>query len=238
MQTPRVVVAGAGSLAKHIAQYLNARGELVGVLLPASTDPLIASALGLGLGLPTLTWPDSLGDLQESKPDYLLSVGFPHRFPTPWLELPSALALNLHLGYVPYNRGAEAWRWPLVDGSPAGVSLHLMDEGSDTGPYLFRHRIPTSADDTAVTLRTRLETVAADKFTNAWPRVQDLPLREQPSGGSVHTAADARVLKLLSPSDLSTINKLRAAMDVEGLSLDLEGSRLRLKLELQLEAPD
>lgn len=234
MQTPRVVVAGAGSLAQHIAQYLNARGELLGVLLPASTEPVIASALGL----PTLTWPDSVRDLQEKKPNYLLSVGFPHRFPAAWLELPTALALNLHLGYVPYNRGAAAWRWPLVDASPAGVSLHVMDEGSDTGPYLFRHRVPTSADDTAVTLRTRLETVALDKFTDAWPRVQELPLREQPPGGSVHTAADARALKLLSPSDLPTINKMRAAMDVEGLSLDLEGSRLRLKVELRLEGAD
>lgn len=184
-----VLLAGNGKLAERLAHFLAEREELTGILLPHDM-PAAHPLRGFAPEVPVCDWPSDPSYFSTHSPDYLLSVRFPHRFGPEWLLLPSRLPLNLHLGYLPHNRGAAPWVWPLVDGSPAGVSLHVMNEGSDTGPYLYRRRLAVDPGDTETTLRKRVEELAEASFTEAWPRVHFLTPRPQPSGGSTHTAAD------------------------------------------------
>jgi methionyl-tRNA formyltransferase len=46
--------------------------------------------------------------------------------------------VNLHISYLPFNRGAHPNVWSWIEGSPSGVSIHLIDEGIDTGPIIER----------------------------------------------------------------------------------------------------
>jgi methionyl-tRNA formyltransferase len=58
--------------------------------------------------------------------------------------------INLHAGITPRYRGVHGGYWALHDGDPenAGVSVHLVDPGVDTGPVLYQARIaPTAADN-------------------------------------------------------------------------------------------
>ena len=67
-------------------------------------------------------------------------------------------------GWYPDPRGEAAQRYwdgtawtDHVDGTPAGVSLHRIDEGIDTGPILARREVPVEPIDTGETLYRKLE---------------------------------------------------------------------------------
>jgi folate-dependent phosphoribosylglycinamide formyltransferase PurN len=61
--------------------------------------------------------------------------------------------LNAHTGITPRYRGAHGAYWALAEGDAAGcgVTVHLVDEGIDTGPVLGQAIIRPTRDDNFVT---------------------------------------------------------------------------------------
>lgn len=57
--------------------------------------------------------------------------------------------LNTHMGITPKYRGVHGGYWALVRGDRAncGVTVHLVDEGIDTGGVLYQDRIDPDASD-------------------------------------------------------------------------------------------
>jgi methionyl-tRNA formyltransferase len=49
--------------------------------------------------------------------------------------------INIHISYLPYNRGAHPNFWSFIENTPSGVSIHQIDKGIDTGNILFRKKI-------------------------------------------------------------------------------------------------
>ena len=49
--------------------------------------------------------------------------------------------LNLHISYLPYNRGAHPNFWSFFENTPSGITIHLIDEGLDTGPIIYQKKI-------------------------------------------------------------------------------------------------
>ena len=137
---------------------------------------------------PTL---DKLADLlPEQGPLMGLSVKFRHILKPHHLALFDQHVVNLHTSLLPWNRGANPNVWPLVDGSPAGVSLHRMDAGLDTGPLLAQDLVPVVPGDTPQTLFTRLDNAAFRLFTDHWEYLLELPAHPQQGQGSYHRVAD------------------------------------------------
>ena len=46
--------------------------------------------------------------------------------------------INLHISYLPYNRGSYPNYWSFKENTPNGVSIHHIDDGIDTGPVLVQ----------------------------------------------------------------------------------------------------
>jgi methionyl-tRNA formyltransferase len=61
--------------------------------------------------------------------------------------------VNLHAGVTPFYRGVHGAYWALVQGDTqnCGVTLHLIDEGVDTGPVLRQARIDVTMRDNFAT---------------------------------------------------------------------------------------
>ncbi len=49
--------------------------------------------------------------------------------------------LNLHISFLPYNKGYHPNFWSFIENTPKGVSIHLVDKGIDTGPVIFQKRV-------------------------------------------------------------------------------------------------
>ena len=56
---------------------------------------------------------------------------------------------NLHISYLPYNRGAHPNFWSFYDNTPSGVTIHLVDSGIDTGQIVKQKYVNfQESDDT------------------------------------------------------------------------------------------
>jgi methionyl-tRNA formyltransferase len=109
-------------------------------------------------------------------------------------------AINLHIAYLPYNRGADPTLWSVLDGTPAGVTIHHVDEGVDTGDLIARRRV--ALDDPQETLATayaKLQDAMAVLFKEQWPAIAagTAPREPQPPGGTGHRIADRAAVEHL-----------------------------------------
>lgn len=66
--------------------------------------------------------------------DLVISFGYRHILKQRVIETSKRPILNLHMSYLPYNRGAHPNFWSWIDGTPRGVTIHEIDSGLDTGP--------------------------------------------------------------------------------------------------------
>ena len=79
----------------------------------------------------------------------LLSPGFVRRYP--------GRILNVHPALLPAFPGLRAQRQALEAGvRVAGATVHLVDEGVDTGPIVLQAAVPVLASDTEGTLSARI----------------------------------------------------------------------------------
>ena len=83
---------------------------------------------------------------------HLLTPGFLDRFPD--------AVVNVHPSLLPKFPGAHAVEEQLAAGvAESGASVHLVDEGVDSGPVLRQERVPVLAGDTTETLHERIQSV-------------------------------------------------------------------------------
>ncbi|MEO5373705.1 MAG: hypothetical protein H7840_05430 [Alphaproteobacteria bacterium] len=65
----------------------------------------------------------------------------------PVLEAFSGLVFNIHGAWLPVERGGGLNSWKILNGSHSVAStIHMVDEGIDSGAILFRHKMPLATD--------------------------------------------------------------------------------------------
>jgi methionyl-tRNA formyltransferase len=80
--------------------------------------------------------------------DIAISFGYRHILRQDVIRSSPAPIVNLHISYLPYNRGAHPNFWSFFDGTPSGVSIHLIDEGVDTGAIICQRYVNFSKNET------------------------------------------------------------------------------------------
>lgn len=124
--------------------------------------------------------------------DFIVSYGYRY-IVKPWLldRFPGR-AVNLHISYLPWNRGADPNLWSFLENSPKGVTIHLMDPGIDTGRILVQEQISLTKTETLRTSFEKLSVAIEQLFERNWPLIREDKLTPmlQPSGGSEHRARE------------------------------------------------
>lgn len=167
--------------------------------------------------LAMLTRKEQLTVIQDLNPQLIISGGFEYIVPKSVLEVPERGVVNMHGSYLPYNRGSNTNVWPIIEDTPAGVSLHYMSPKLDNGPLIDRRKVEKRVDDTAKDLLNRIEQAAVEQFKKVWPDIQDDSINltpQDPESGTYHSKSDFVDLWELDPTESATygqvINHLRA----------------------------
>jgi len=190
---------------------------------------------------------EQLDIVQKESPDLIISVGFEHLVPAEILAVPSEGAINLHPSYLPYNRGMSPNVWPLIEGTPAGVTLHYMDEEFDTGDIIAQQKVQTEFSDTGKDLHSRLEDAQFELFTQTWPKIESSNIETTPqedTEGTYHTTADFVDACELNPEREVTIkeflNTLRALTfpPFDNAYVEIDGTRYYVDIEIREETDE
>lgn len=193
---------------------------------------------------PQLREKGTLQKIRELGADVGLSVMFDEILRREFLDIFPKGCYNLHPGYLPYNRGIYANVWAIVEGTPAGVTLHQIDEGVDTGPIISRKRVVVEPWDTGESLYRKLERAGVALFREAWPRVERGEVAPQPQDatqGSLHRRRDTDAIdrvdldKTYKARDLINLLRARTFPPYQGAYFSVDGRKVYMELKLTPE---
>jgi len=187
---------------------------------------------------------DTLEAIRALRPDIGLSILFGYIVKPEFLDVFPSGVVNLHPAYLPYNRGAFPNVWSIVEGTPAGVTMHYVDTGVDTGDIIAQRRVSVEPVDTGETLYRKLEEASVDLFKRTWPLVRsgdDAPVSQGEQAGTYHRTEDVQDIdhidldKEYEARELINIIRARTFPPYSGAYFTHKGRRVHLRLELFYE---
>lgn len=123
-------------------------------------------------GVPTFVVPPGSFDTREAwgselvaniegwSPDLVVCAGFMRILPANAVRALSPQLINIHPALLPLFPGAHAVREALAAGvTQTGATVHIVDEGVDTGPIITNVVVPVEPGDTEATLHERIKIV-------------------------------------------------------------------------------
>ncbi len=88
----------------------------------------------------------SLEKIKELQVDIIISAYYNQILKETIIDTPEYGVLNIHPGWLPAYRGVMSYFWVLKDGNDsAGVSIHWIDKGIDTGAVVAQRAFRISA---------------------------------------------------------------------------------------------
>ena len=100
---------------------------------------------------------DLVATLRRYDVSWVCLAGFMRLLTRTFLDAFPGRVLNIHPALLPAFPGTHAQRQALQTGVRlAGATVHLVDEGTDTGPILAQGVVPVLPDDTEDTLSARI----------------------------------------------------------------------------------
>jgi len=134
---------------KHLVEFLQSNGDEV----VNSFDPLTNEILE---GI-----------------DFIISYGYRRKIDKLVTDRFKGRAINLHISYLPYNRGADPNLWSFLEDTPKGVTIHHLDGSIDTGDIIAQEEITYDLEnDTLRTTYRRLSETIEALFCRLWPDIR------------------------------------------------------------------
>ncbi len=187
---------------------------------------------------------DIITKVRELKPDIGVSALFGYILRPEFLRLFGSGCINIHPALLPYNRGAHSNVWSIVDETPAGVTIHYIDEGVDTGKVIAQERVQIEPVDTGETLYWKLELACVELFKKTWPLIYSgraTSVVQNPGKGTYHRVRDMENIdeidlnRTYAAAELINILRSRTFPPYPGAYFLHEGKKVYLRLQLLYE---
>jgi phosphoribosylglycinamide formyltransferase-1 len=191
MATPlAILLSGRGSnfLAIHAAIE---RGELPARIVLVASN--LADAAGLEkareLGLPALAIPHQgmprriheekvVAALREAGAEWICLAGYMRLLSPAFVAAFPRRIVNIHPSLLPAFPGLDAQEQALAHGvKVSGCTVHLVDEGLDSGPIVVQRAVPVLDGDTPGTLSARILEQEHQAYPEALRRLLTEPWR-------------------------------------------------------------
>ena len=106
-------------------------------------------------------WAEALlANIKHFDPDLVVLAGFMKILPPNFVAALSPNLINTHPSLLPDFKGAHAVRDALAAGATrTGVTIHVVDEGVDTGPHLAQAEVQIHPGETEAALHERIKVV-------------------------------------------------------------------------------
>lgn len=111
-------------------------------------------------------------EVTKLHPDIIIAAFWGYILKPKLINIPPLGCINFHPGYLPYNRGMNPNVWPFIERTPAGVTLHYIDEGIDSGDIIAQKKIEIDAIDTAGSIEVKTWREIVRLFKQVWPKLK------------------------------------------------------------------
>lgn len=124
--------------------------------------------------------------------EFIICFGYAHLLAPDIVKSYRGRAINLHISFLPYNKSSHPNFWSFVEDTPQGVTIHLVDEGADSGDIICQKQLHM---DRKMTFRETYDILIEEivnLFRNRWGsiRSRDYEPIPQPAEGTFHMDKD------------------------------------------------
>ena len=232
-----------GGPRKQVLEAIIEAGHRIRHVFPNSPGkwPKVASTIeyakNLDIPVTVIERKSDLDDVADIIADGIcFSAGFAYLFPKAFLDSIS-VCINVHGSLLPHYAGARTLSWVIENGEvESGVTVHLVDEGMDTGPIILQRAFPLSPFDTTASLARKTAEFEPDVVVDALAKFEALGLdgcEPQPKHKTPalpnRIPEHSRIDPALPLADL--INKIRASnIDHYPAFFDIHGQKVCIQL--------
>lgn len=167
-----VLISGSGSNLRALLEACDS-GSLPATVVAVGADnqaPGLAHAREFGVNTSVVepseyanreAWGHAfLAAIETYVPDLVVSAGLMRILPADVVRALSPRLINTHPALLPLFPGAHAVRDALAAGAKeTGVTVHVIDEGVDTGPVIRQAKVQIEPGDTETELHERIKVV-------------------------------------------------------------------------------
>ncbi len=123
--------------------------------------------------------------IRDINPDYIFSIYYRKILPKSLLSLAKFSCINIHPSLLPEYRGPVPTAWAIENGEKHfGVTIHLMDEGIDTGDILVQEKYPIFDDETGFELYTRGMKLGYELLVKNFKKIINEEIKPKPQVGA------------------------------------------------------
>ena len=165
-----VLISGRGSNFVAIAEAIEAGEIPAEIVLVLSNRPEAAGlAIATERGLPTAAVPQGefssrtdheaavIAELERAGAEWICLAGYMRVLAAGFVRRYENRVVNIHPSLLPAFPGLDAQEQALQHGvKVAGCTVHLVDEGVDSGPIVVQRTVPVLDDDDADSLSARI----------------------------------------------------------------------------------
>ncbi len=249
----RILYLGNNWLGWQVLKWLKEQGEEIAGLVIHPLEKRkygeeILRCAGLGPARvfdgSRLQEPEIKDAIRSLRGDMGFSVLFNYLLKAEFLEIFPRGVINLHPSLLPYNRGQNPNVWSIIEETPAGATIHYVDEHLDTGDIIAQREVPVEPVDTGESLYRKLEGEALALVKQAWPSIcaGGIPGRRQDLGkGTFHRTRDLESIdaidlrKSYRARDLLNIIRARTFPPHRGAYFEVGGRRVYVRVALEYE---
>lgn len=125
----------------------------------------------------TQSWAKKLEEnISHYNPDLIVLAGFMKILPSSFVHTFSPRIINIHPSLLPSFPGAHAVRDALASGAKeTGTTIHIVDEGVDTGPILGQKSLAVLPSDDESSLHERIKVLERKLLVET---IQSLALKQ------------------------------------------------------------
>lgn len=150
-------------------------------------------------------------DIKRTTPDLVISYNYKYMISQDIINAMKENIINLHVSYLPWNKGSNPNIWSIVEDTPKGVTIHYVDEHLDTGKIICQKKVHFEETDTLKSSYEKLQLEIQELFKKAFKqydfwRVQARVYNEK---GTYHTTKDFNKIKPLITSWDMSLSELK-----------------------------
>ena len=167
-----VLISGGGSNLKALLTATEDASYPINIVAVGADNPADGLAHAEKYGIPTFVVPPSsfanredwaaelLANVKSYNPDLIVLAGFMRILPASFVSAVAPKMINTHPSLLPLFPGAHGVHDAMVAGATeTGVTIHIVDEGVDTGPHLAQAKVAILPEDSEESLHERIKVV-------------------------------------------------------------------------------
>ena len=136
--------------------------------------------------------PLDIDNIVKSNYDYAISFGYGYIIKEDIIDYFREKIINLHISFLPWNKGADPNFWSILKNTPKGVTIHQIEKGLDCGKIICQKEVIFDENETFRSTYELLNENIIELFQDNWKKIKNEKLKRYPQigNGSYHRSAD------------------------------------------------